>query len=124
MSTRSFIGHKIVPHRFSAGVRGIYCHYDGYPSHTGVVLNKHHNSMHKCEGLVGNGQIRRLDGDGKVDLFYTGDYEEYSSLREVLTSVYDYAYIFEDGKWNCFTYNSKLKACVPVEIPEESTVTE
>jgi len=122
MSTRSFIGHNI-----ASGVRGIYCHYDGYPSHTGMVLNEHHNSMHKCEGLVGNGQIRRLDGDGLVDLFHTGDYEEYSSVEEALTQGFDYAYIYnEQFGWQCYTFEGcfNRRKIVSVQIPEQLAVTE
>ena len=47
MSTRSFIG-------FDNGIRleGNYCHYDGYPSHVGMILVKHHNSYEAMRELV------------------------------------------------------------------------
>lgn len=116
MSTRSLIGHYI-----DGGVRGIYCHYDGYPEHVGKILVQHHNSLEACETLTINGHIRSFDHDGTVALFNEGDYEEYSDVQEVLESGFNYVYVYEDG-WKCF--GRKDGVVKQYDIPSEEPAAE
>jgi len=109
MSTRSFIGYQHNVGEF----RGMYCHYDGYPSHVGAILAKHHSSFESLCEIVYGGQIRNFDNDGTIVRF--GDEgddnpESFVNLAEVLNDVYDYAYLFDQGenRWRCFERNRDL----------------
>lgn len=57
MSTHSFIG---IEDETTGKVRGIYCHYDGYPDGVGYVLKKHYQDEHKLRELVKLGSISAL----------------------------------------------------------------
>lgn len=118
MSTRSFIG-------FDNGIRleGNYCHYDGYPEHVGMILVQHHNTYEAMRALVKGPQIRNLDHDGTVCRFGDGDsgVEYADSAKEILESGYDYAYLFGNGKWRCFTKDRSLPEFVKeVNIPNNT----
>ena len=121
MSTRSFIG-------FDNGIRleGNYCHYDGYPGHVGMILVQHHNSYEAMRALVKGSQIRNFDHDGTVCRFGDGDpgVEYANSATEILNSGYDYAYLFGNGKWRCFTKKRSdgVLSVVECEIPAGETV--
>ena len=56
MATRSFIGilndDKTVDY--------IYCHYDGYPEHNGVVLHDHYNDEDTVRDLISLGDLSSL----------------------------------------------------------------
>lgn len=56
MSTNSFIG-TIRPTGY---IKGIYCHWDGYPEYTGTVLNFHYTNLNKIERLLDLGNISIL----------------------------------------------------------------
>lgn len=59
MATRSYIGEK-----FSDGsIRGIYCHWDGYPQHVGAVLLKHYSDPDKVSALINEGDMSNLRAD-------------------------------------------------------------
>ena len=118
MSTRSFIcvaGEE-------SGVRGIYCHYDGYPEHVGKILVEHHNSIGAAEKLIGGPQIRNFDHDGTVGRFGDGPSdasEIYDTKEEALNSGFDYFYQFsrKTNSWKCF--GRRDGAIVECEIPSE-----
>lgn len=119
MSTRSFIGYYHSP----GEIRGMYCHYDGYPDHVGAILAKHHNSFAAMAEIIHGGQIRNFDSDGTICRFgdaRVDDVEIYVNLAELLNDVYDYVYLFDelDDRWRCYTrdHNLLIKQC---EIPAE-----
>lgn len=56
MATRSFIGIQ----NDDGTVRGIYCHWDGYPEHNGVKLESHYTNSAKIEALLALGDISIL----------------------------------------------------------------
>lgn len=56
MSTRSTISY-LDP---NGGVQQIYCHYDGYPSHTGALLKEHYSNPTAAGGLVDLGDLSYL----------------------------------------------------------------
>jgi hypothetical protein len=99
MSTRSFIGYS------DGQLHGIYCHYDGYPGYVGEILVKHHNSFTALESIIDGSHIRNFDNDGTICRFGEGDgaAETFDSIKEVLSSGYDYVYLWsDDGCWKCF----------------------
>lgn len=61
MSTRSNIG--IINKDGSVDV--IYCHYDGYPSCNGAILQEHYQSPAKIRELIALGDISSLAADVK-----------------------------------------------------------
>lgn len=56
MSTNSNIG--II--NKDGTVEVIYCHWDGHPSHNGVLLREHYNSLTKVTELIALGNISSL----------------------------------------------------------------
>ena len=56
MSTRSVIGIL----QDDKTVNSVYCHFDGYPEHTGYFLKKFFDTKQKVENLISNGDISCL----------------------------------------------------------------
>lgn len=56
MSTRSYIGIE-----GADGVRFIYVHHDGYPSHHGPLLLEHYATQEQAERLLALGDLSKLD---------------------------------------------------------------
>ena len=119
MSTRSFIGYINDEDKFV----GIYCHYDGYPSHVGEVLVKYHNSFAAMEAIIEGAHIRNFDNDGTICRFGEGDgaVEIFDSVNEALNSGFDYAYVYSDNDncWKCYCrdYGAVSKYTMECEIP-------
>lgn len=55
MGTRSRIA---VMH--GSKILSVYCHWDGYPSHNGAILEEHYTSMQKANNLVALGDVSSL----------------------------------------------------------------
>jgi hypothetical protein len=53
MATRSVITDKVTN-------RGIYCHWDGYPSHHAPTLSKYYDTQEKVDALINLGDISVL----------------------------------------------------------------
>lgn len=121
MSTRSFIG-KLNSNGF---VSGIYCHFDGYPEHTGKILQNHYVTLEKVNALLALGNLSSIgpeigekrDFADNNDRFCKAyhrdrgeDFEEnklYVSVDEMVKNVYsdmgaEFAYVFADGKWQTY----------------------
>ena len=72
MSTNSRIG-ILIPTDFpdssidSARVRSIYCHWDGYPSHMGLVLHQNYGTVDLVNELLdkGDASLIELNGESK-----------------------------------------------------------
>ena len=104
MSTRSFICIEDA----EQGLRGIYCHYDGYPEHVGALLVEYHNHIAAAEMIVRGPQIRNFDHDGRVVRFGDGtpdDSEVYLGINDALDSGFDYVYLYstQESRWICFS---------------------
>lgn len=56
MSTRSVIGIM----QDDKTVLSVYCHFDGYPEHTGYFLKKFFDTTEKVQNLISNGDISSL----------------------------------------------------------------
>ena len=57
MGTRSTIAIE----RADGSVDQIYCHWDGYLEHNGVILFEHYSSAFKLQDLIDHGAVSSLD---------------------------------------------------------------
>jgi len=120
MATRSYIG-KMDPH--TKVITYIYCHYDGYLSHTGRILVENYNDESKVDELLNLGDLSFLDeqiGDQHDfnnptkgwTLAYGRDRGEQNTEKRLSSfSAYtydngiDYFYLFTEGSWKYSTGN-------------------
>ena len=77
MSTRVWIAKELENGKY----RSIYCHNDGYPSHTGKILLTHYNTEEKLDKLLALGDISVIGG--KLEPDTTKDHNH----RELQTDV-------------------------------------
>lgn len=123
MATRSYIGVR----NLDASVDYIYCHFDGYPDHNGIILTEHYADMDKVNALMKLGDLSVLGeqigekhdfnkrtrgwclaygrdrGESNVSV-RTGNYKELINDQNV-----DYVYVFDGDYWECFdTYDPEM----------------
>lgn len=101
-----------------------YCHWDGYPSHNGVILRDHYNSQERAEALIALGDMSSLAPsiekpkghtfDSPVKGYTTfygrdrGEEDVGAKISETLEDALnidmgqEYHYVFEDGEWTVF----------------------
>ena len=103
MGTRSRVG---VQH--GDVIKSVYCHYDGYLSHTGTMLHKFYDSIRANE-LVARGDNSGIQQSFGQMHFYSdreqedAEYRVALSFAEFLEQVEDcgaeYYYVMRDGVW-------------------------
>lgn len=83
-------------------VRGIYCHWDGYPEYTGRILKQFYNSKSQIESLFNKGSIECLmdlpedcESLNKME-FYT--FHSADQARKDLVGI-DYVYVYSSDNW-------------------------
>jgi hypothetical protein len=79
MSTHSRIGME----QEDGSVKSIYCHFDGYPSHNGKILNESFKDHDKVKSLIDLGDISILG----AEVVPTGDHT-FSSPQKGVTVAY------------------------------------
>jgi len=104
-------------------ITSVYCHWDGYPSHNGVILLENYQEPEKIKMLISLGDLSSLEkklipegnavhsfedpADG-VCVFYGRDRKENGTSCRVSANMKefieiadwcDYCYIFEAGVW-------------------------
>lgn len=104
-------------------ITSVYCHWDGYPSHNGVILLENYQDPEKIKMLISLGDLSSLEkklipegnvvhsfedpADG-VCVFYGRDRKENGTSCGVSANMKefieiadwcDYCYIFEAGVW-------------------------
>jgi len=119
MGTRSRIGMM----NEDGSITSVYCHWDGYPSHNGVILLENYQEPEKIKMLISLGDLSSLEkklipegnvvhsfedpADG-VCVFYGRDRKENGTSCRVSANMKefieiadwcDYCYIFEAGVW-------------------------
>jgi len=117
MATRSRIGVQLK----DGSVLSVYCHWDGYPEWNGKKLKEHFNSYEQAAELIDGGDISSLWTDKDWEqkemqsrtLYYAERGEEDTEpnldnsfqafISGVNDSWADYAYLFTDGEWKCYT---------------------
>lgn len=135
MSTRSYI---VIERKKKDGTKwyeGIYCHWDGYPSWNGKILQENYQDRKLVEELISLGDVSVLKVKlyptaGKEDehsfdhpekdvcIFYGRDRGEEGveprevNLKELASDILiEYVYIYTlDGKWMC-SANNPSKIC-------------
>ena len=137
MSTRSRIGMV----NEDGSITSVYCHWDGYPSHNGVLLLGNYKDREKIEMLLSLGDLSSLapkiapegnsvhtfdsPADG-VCVFYGRDRKEKgtecivsANLQEFIqmSDWCDYLYIFEAGEWFLINMHNDKK---PKKLSEYS----
>ena len=120
MSTRSTISIQTP----EGDIRTIYCHYDGYLSHTGALLHTYYNTQEKVEDLIALGDLSSLrekltpdptsphsfvTPQEDVTVAYHRDRGQDLHIDRPV-SIHDidsqeYNYIFKDGAWHYWTDN-------------------
>jgi len=113
MSTNSAISMKLD----NGQLKAVYCHWDGYPSHNGMLLKRYYNTKEKVEELLTFGDISSLADCVENCEFYHRDRGEkliISQLAnlEIFHSLYylsgkfstaEYIYVFDHEEWKCYT---------------------
>jgi len=108
MSTRSTIAIE----KSDGSIEKIYCHFDGYLSHMGVMLMTHFNTSEKVWNLINNGDISGIESSGKPRHYRHMDGREnqepmfspYANHAEYVASIdalfHEFNYLFRlNGKW-------------------------
>ena len=136
MATRSKIGMV----NADGTVTGIYCHWDGYLLHNGMILNESYTDRQKVEALMDLGDLSSLDHElgEKHDFDNRSTYEgqcnaygrdrgekgceakKYLSIEGFVKSADDcggqYVYIFDqENKWKMVDVYSSPKILRDVE---------
>jgi hypothetical protein len=131
MGTRSAIGIK-----HGDVVKAVYCHWDGYLEHNGLILAKFYNDSIKLNKLISMGDLSSLGASiGEQQNF--NDYREVNTLEETWCKFYkrdrgeenvdfktfeseddylsnfdmgvEFHYLFKDGKWYYSDYGRDFK---------------
>jgi hypothetical protein len=97
MSTHARIGME----QEGGKVKSIYCHFDGYPSHVGRILNESFKDHDKVKALIELGDISYLEGEIEP----TGPHS-FASPQEGVTV----AYHRDRGEDLQFNYDSSVPA--------------
>jgi hypothetical protein len=104
------------------GYRGIYCNYDGYPSHVGKILKEHYTDPNKVSELLDLGELSSLgervnpigphswkDSEDGTTVAYHRDRQERlkkahesDNLQELIRDLgADYNYLFDKSWKQC-----------------------
>jgi hypothetical protein len=110
MATRS----RIAIEDEDGTIKSIYCHWDGYLEHNGVILLENYQNREKVEQLIALGNISILDknieGDESV-IAYHRDYGEklqfttFKNVEELLDTEDGVSYIYIFTKTNVWLVN-------------------
>jgi hypothetical protein len=119
MGTRSRIAIANADGTFTS----IYCHWDGYPSHHGVILRDHYKDEAKVKELMALGDIsvlgkeigtkhnfdnhpdgecnafKRDRGEEETDAMTSADFE--ALCADTQNCGGEYLYVFKGGGWYC-----------------------
>ena len=115
MATRSIIAKLD-----EKGVEAIYCHYDGYLSNNGKILDQHYADEDKVNELLAGGDISSLKDTIEDTIFYMRDrgekykqaeqLEDESALLEHAFEYYDanVVYMYAFGSWYVYDNSNAI----------------
>jgi len=90
--------------------KSVYCHWDGYLSHNGVILFKNYKTKESVIELINNGDMSVLQKTIKMCIFYHRDRNEELVLPtwKSKLDLYEYNYVFDidDNEWYLYEYES------------------
>jgi hypothetical protein len=94
--------HCLIAIRHADGTaQSIYCHCDGYPSHTGPVLLNHFNTYAKVVDLISGGDVSRISSEGVADRSEL-PYASHDNLNDLSNYLEPYNYLFDGTQWILF----------------------
>ena len=134
MATRSRIGYQYE----DGSIKSIYCHFDGYPSYVGKMLEEHYSNPQKIRELIELGDISQLKPEigEKQDfnnptskdwcLAYGRDRGEEGCEAERHHSLFyflqhgkgscaEYCYLWDGVGWNIYNPYGNMKTIVQDE---------
>lgn len=144
MGTRSFI----VVANPKGDYTGIYCHWDGYPSHNGKLLREHYTTKRLVRNLVNLGDLSSLGErlrptrpghsydnreEGTTVAYFRDRKEKWvvvkprvtATLREMAELAADswaeYVYVFWNGHWSYQTPRAIIDGEALIPLTEENT---
>ena len=141
MATRSTIALEFA----DGSVGQVYCHWDGYLSHNGAILQEHYLDPFKLQKLIDNGDLsslrpevnpepyrehtfdksqedvcvfyKRERGETNVDARYFKDFADYKANHQ----YEEFEYILRtDGVWYVSQYGGEYLALVNELVKEET----
>ena len=133
MATRSRIGLRLA----GDAILSVYHHWDGYPEWLGVTLRDKYTTKEQVAELLDGGDISCIDSDTDWDRKECEPHVQYYNARgenteprldqneqDFFDNNEEYAYIFEDGVWECYDlhYNEPLQKPIPVDYPLRENV--
>ncbi len=124
MGTRSNIAYE----QPNGNVIVTYCHWDGYPTYNGQVLNDHYNNPKKAEEIANQGYISSLKPTVKESIEDRANNEAprlYNSLNAYLMDMswdIEYAYIYSHNQWYCNDNNLMQVDPDTFEIDKSNTL--
>ena len=102
MSTNSFIGRELS----SGEIRGVYCHWDGYPEHNGKILVESYKNTSQVDALLALGDLSILGEDPEKCVAYARDRGEsdvdaktYKDRGDYDLHGPSYTYLFDGERW-------------------------
>lgn len=110
MATRAYIGVNN-----NGTIRGIYVHWDGYPSYTGKILGERYNNIEKVNELMDLGDLSSIattiegcDAYGRDKGESDTESREFSDVDSFIEQAKevgcDVAYLYSDKKWAVKTH--------------------
>ena len=106
MSTRC----RIAIQNKDQSYNSIYCHFDGYPQHTGKLLAQYWTNIENVSSLINSGDVSVLDRSYQKTKFYSREYNTAitqaliaKDLDELLQQTQDcggeYVYAYINNHW-------------------------
>lgn len=101
MSTHCRIGIE----NDDGSVTSIYCHHDGYPSHTGKILKENYSDEKTLRELISYGDTSGIEPTLILSLkeSYATHGEDLSIMQSDLAmfirNIEEYGYLFRNGTW-------------------------
>jgi hypothetical protein len=99
----------------------VYCHWDGYPSNNGKLLQENYKTREEIDKLLSNGDMSSLGSDVESTVYYCRDRgEEWKDIQpskfpteEAFLNVdsdrfEEWVYYFKDNKWSVGCYRDEL----------------
>ena len=102
MSTRSLISKETGN---KTEVESKYCHWDGYPSNNGVLLNENYNTEDDIDNLLSEEGYMSSLGDSIESTKFSGkDITDFHADEQTLfedgnNMGVEYIYLFKNGVW-------------------------
>lgn len=119
MSTRSTIALEYAGNV----IKKIYCHYDGYIEHTGLVLATKYTKREEVQKLIDGGDLRGVEINGEPQYFKNEEpmfpnVYTYKSYVESIDQVFhEYNYLFRlNGKWEVIEGHYKKGVTSPKSL--------